>query len=217
MNSDKKNEIIQFSSEDITKIINAYRSGDETAFDKLVGIYRPLIESMVSRCYEGLSQYLEKEDARQYALIAFSRAALSYNTEQSKVSFGLYAKICIGNALVSKLRSARKKHIEILPIEGIFDMADPDDISSHIIDRENVGNLSELIRSTLSDFENDVFKLYANGYSSFEIADRLGKTEKSVDNAIFRARNKLKTVLNESPTGFRFNKINPQKADKHTK
>jgi len=105
MNSDKKNEIIQFSSEDITKIINAYRSGDETAFDKLVGIYRPLIESMVSRCYEGLSQYLEKEDARQYALIAFSRAALSYNTEQSKVSFGLYAKICIGNALVSKLRS----------------------------------------------------------------------------------------------------------------
>lgn len=217
MNSDKKNEIIQFSSEDITKIINAYRSGDETAFDKLADIYRPLIESMASRCYEGLSQHLEKEDARQYALIAFSRAALSYNTEQSKVSFGLYAKICIGNALVSKLRSARKKHIEILPIEGIFDMADPDDISSHIIDRENAGDLSELIKSTLSDFENDVFKHYANGYSSFEIADRLGKTEKSVDNAIFRARNKLKTVLNESPTGFRFNKINPQKADKHTK
>lgn len=217
VDSDKKEDMIRFSSEEITKEVKAYKSGDEAAFDRLAALYRPLIESMVSRCYEGLSPYLEKEDARQYALIAFGKAALSYNTEQSKVSFGLYAKICIGNALVSKLRSARRKHVEILPIEGIFDMADPDDISSHIIDSENVVGLSELIKSTLSDFENDVFKLYANGYSSFEIADRLGKTEKSVDNAIFRARNKLKTVLNESPTGFRFNKINPQKADKHTK
>lgn len=196
MGSDNKKVIFESSPEILTALIRSYREGDEAAFDRLVMLYRPLIESMAAGCFEGLSAYCEWEDVLQYALITFSKAALAYNLDQDKVSFGLYAKICIGNALVSKLRSARRKHVEILPIDGVFDMADPDDISGEIIDRENVGKLHELIKSTLSEFENDVFKLYAYGYSSSEIADRLGKTEKSVDNAIFRARNKLKSVLN---------------------
>ena len=182
---------IESSPEKLTGLIRSYKDGDESAFDCLVHIYSPLIDR--------LSPYYEKEDVRQYALIAFSKAALTYNSDRDKVTFGLYAKVCIGNALISKLRFARKHHVEVLPIEGIFDMADPDDISEDIIDRENVGKLHELIKITLSEFENKVFRLYAGGYSSSEIADRLGKTEKSVDNAIFRARKKLKSVLNETP------------------
>ena len=190
---------IESSPEKLTGLIRSYKDGDESALDCLAHIYSPLIDSMVNRCFDGLSPYYEKEDVRQYALIAFSKAALTYNSDRDKVTFGLYAKVCIGNALISKLRFARKHHVEVLPIEGIFDMADPDDISEDIIDRENVGKLHELIKITLSEFENKVFRLYAGGYSSSEIADRLGKTEKSVDNAIFRARKKLKSVLNETP------------------
>ncbi|MBQ8005665.1 MAG: sigma-70 family RNA polymerase sigma factor [Clostridia bacterium] len=196
MGIDRKSESFDSSPEKLTALIHSYRDGDEGAFDRLAKLFRPLIESMAAGCYEGLSSYCEWEDLLQYALIALSKAALSYNTEQDKVSFGLYAKICIGNALVSKLRSARKRHIEILPIEGLSYMADPADISGEIIEKENAGALHELIKSTLSDFEDSVFKLYVYGYSSSEIADKLGKTEKSVDNAIFRARNKLKNVLN---------------------
>ena len=181
---------------DIIPLIKRYRDGDEMAFDKLVSLYRPLIDSMVNHCYSGLSSVFEREDLSQYALMAFSKAALTYNIEQGEVSFGLYAKICIGNSFASKIRSVRKKHPPILPLDSVFDMADPYDVSSGIIECENVEKLSELIKSTLSDFENNVFRLFVGGCSSSEIADRLGKTEKSVDNAIFRARNKLKTVLN---------------------
>lgn len=199
MGSKNVNEIIGSSPDRLTALVRSYKGGDETAFDRLVQLYSPLIDSMVNRCFEGLSPYYDRDDIHQFALIAFSRAALTYREGQEKVTFGLYAKVCIGNALISRLRSARKKHVEVLPIEGIFDVADPEDVSVEVIDRENVGRLNELIKSTLSKLENRVFRLYAVGYSTSEIAERLGKTEKSVDNAIFRARKKLKTVLNEAP------------------
>ncbi|MBR4296033.1 MAG: sigma-70 family RNA polymerase sigma factor [Clostridia bacterium] len=198
MDLSQNNKILADSRGDVRELLLAYRGGDEVAFDSLIKIYHPLIDSMSDSCYLALSAVCEREDVVQDALIAFSKAAISYNIEQDKVSFGLYAKICIGNALVSRVRAVRRKHIEILPIDGIFDMADPEDISNGIIENENIGQLYELIKSTLSDFEYKVFRLVASGCSSSEIADRLGKTEKSVDNAIFRARNKLRSVLDES-------------------
>ncbi len=199
MGSKNVSENKSLSPEMLTALLRLYRDGDENAFDRLVQYYMPLIDSMIGRCYEGLSPYYERDDVLQFALIALSKAALTYRSEQNKVTFGLYAKICIGNALISKMRSARKRHVEIFPIEGIFNMADPEDISKSIVERESFGELSELIAVTLSGFENEVFGLYASGYSSSEIAKKLNKTEKSVDNAIFRARKKLKSVLNEAP------------------
>ncbi len=194
-------EIDPFSPEMLTALVKSYKDGDESSFDRLVNEYMPLIDSMVNRCYDGLSPYYEREDILQFALIAFSKAVFSYNTEQSGVTFGLYAKICIGNALITKLRAARRRHVEFLPIDDIFNVADTDDIAEDVIGRENVLKLYELIKSTLSELENKVFRLYAAGYSTAEIAERLGKTERSVDNAIFRARKKLKSVLNETPRG----------------
>ena len=43
--------------------------------------------------------------------------------------------------------------------------------------------------------ENEVWSYYVNGYSSREIAMKLNSSEKSIDNAIFRIRRKLKTLL----------------------
>lgn len=199
MGSKNARENKSLSPELLTALLHSYRNGDENAFDRLVQYYMPLIDSMVGRCYEGLSPYYERDDVLQFALIALSKAALTYRSEQNKVTFGLYAKICIGNALASRMRSARKSHVEVFPIEGIFNMADPEDFSRSIVERETLSELGELIAVTLSAFENEVFELYVSGYSSSEIAEKLNKTEKSVDNAIFRARKKLKSVLNEAP------------------
>ena len=199
MGSSNINEIDTLSPELLTALLRSYRNGEENAFGRLAQYYMPLIDSMVARCYEGLSPYYERDDVLQFALIALSKAALTYNLEQNKVTFGLYAKICIGNALVSKMRSAKRSHIEVFPIERIFNMADPEDVSRSIVELESLEKLSELMAGTLSCFENEVFGLYVTGYSSSEIAKKLNKTEKSVDNAIFRARKKLKSVLNETP------------------
>ena len=43
----------------------------------------------------------------------------------------------------------------------------------------------------LSKYEMDVLKLYLRGLSYVEIASELGKTEKSIDNAVQRIRKKF--------------------------
>ena len=51
--------------------------------------------------------------------------------------------------------------------------------------------LEDLIKATLSDYENCVLNLFLDGMSYAEIAGELGKTEKSINNALQRIRTKL--------------------------
>ena len=60
-----------------------------------------------------------------------------------------------------------------------------------IINREYTSELILKIRLNLSRFENQVIKLYLDGLPYSEIAERLNKPEKSVDNAVQRVRRKL--------------------------
>jgi RNA polymerase sporulation-specific sigma factor len=46
-------------------------------------------------------------------------------------------------------------------------------------------------KKELSKLEQQVLKLYLQGLSYEEIAEQLGKTEKSIDNALQRIRGKL--------------------------
>ena len=74
MGSRNDSENQSLSPELLTAILHSYRNGDENAFDRLLQCYMPLIDSMVGRCYEGLSPYYERDDVLQFALIALSRA-----------------------------------------------------------------------------------------------------------------------------------------------
>ena len=56
-------------------------------------------------------------------------------------------------------------------------------------------SLNSEISSALSPKEIRVFGLYLDGLSYKEIAEKLDVTEKSVDNAMFRIRKKLKDIV----------------------
>ena len=90
--------------------ILAAQRGDETAFAALCRIYAPLILSMADRfgSADGM-ETVDREDLRQEATVAFYRALRSYDADQSSVSFGLYAKICIRNRMISLLRRQRSR------------------------------------------------------------------------------------------------------------
>ena len=61
-----------------------------------------------------------------------------------------------------------------------------------LIDRENVRLLEEAIEKQLSAVERQVLELYLTGMSYTEIAKVLNKDEKSTDNALQRAKTKLR-------------------------
>ena len=90
------------------EIILAAKKGDQLAFAELNSAYAPLIDSMTDQfCGTEEKKKSDREDLRQEASVAFYRALMSYDADQTEVSFGLYAKICIRNHLISLLRKQR--------------------------------------------------------------------------------------------------------------
>ncbi len=56
------------------------------------------------------------------------------------------------------------------------------------------------IKSLLSNLEWDIFRLYLSGLSYGEISERLDIPLKSVDNAVFRVRKKLRVLFSPGNT-----------------
>ena len=174
------------------------KEGNENAFARLVSAYRPMLDAAVAQ-YRGELSPQDTEELEQEALVAFHRAVKRYDVLYGDVSFGLYAKIVVGKALISALRPIWKErsNSEILPLEEEtegFDSGErsPADI---IIEEENEDELKERIRQALSRYENTVWWMYYSGMTPSAIAAKVGKSPKSVANALGRIRQKLRTLF----------------------
>jgi RNA polymerase sporulation-specific sigma factor len=53
-----------------------------------------------------------------------------------------------------------------------------------------------LAKDVLSDYEMKILEMYILGLRAKEISVAIGKSEKSVNNAIYRIRTKLKKIIN---------------------
>lgn len=176
------------------KLIIAAKNGDEGAFSELCERYKPLIENMTDRYISRLNAIIQdKDDLRQEATVAFYRAVTTFDLGQDKVSFGLYAKICIKNRMVSLIRRANKnsspKTVSAPKNEGKR-------IGDRVLDFSELLSVSERV---LSKREGLVFSLYIGGKTYKEIAELLHVSEKSVDNALFRAKSKIKGYYSNMP------------------
>lgn len=176
--------------EKMQKLISLARSGDENSFSDLVDMYKPLTISMgktyAKKC---TSELYSEEDFIQEANLALYSAVRTYKTSD-KITFGLYAKICIRNRLVSLLRSTNKKVKKQETPKN--DLGEP---VHRLLEKENANQIEKKIQSVLSDLEWSVFSLYIQKKSYVEIAEILGKSVKTVDNAIYRMKTKLKQLM----------------------
>jgi RNA polymerase sporulation-specific sigma factor len=187
----------QNCKQNVRTLIEAVRNGDQTAFDTLLSQYKPLIDTSVARFSSDDAFALYSEDLKQEASLVFYNSILAYDLDQNEVEFGLFAKICIYNALVSILRSLKRRSAEPLAEipENLLTVQDFDDPSSRMLERERLESLYAVIRKNLSDLELKVWQYYMSGLSAADIAKRLGTDPKSVNNAIYRIRKKLRSRL----------------------
>lgn len=200
------------------KLISKVKAGDQQSFRELLDQYKPLMSALVGH-YEGLVSSEDIEDMRVEALVGLHKAALGYDEDQDGVEFGLYAKICIKNHLATVYRSyLRHAKLKIIQLDQYSDDSDnseqfisvEDDPMKRAIERESFEILQKRIRDTLSDYENRVWWMYMAGMSAKEIAAELEKipsarkqkdqvspekAERSVENALYRIRKKLRTAL----------------------
>lgn len=171
--------------------------GDRTAEETLVMRYARLVR-ICARPY--FLAGADSEDLTQEGMFGLLKAIRDYD-EDKAASFKTYAELCIRHRLYSAIRAAnRDKHHPLndsISFETpLFDeMPDPGakarDPELLIIGREERRELLGVLRGELSGFEAKVLKLYLRGSSYLEIAFQVGRSTKSVDNAVQRIRRKL--------------------------
>lgn len=196
---------------DLLHLIESIKQGDEGAFAQLLLQYKGVVDGAVRRFsgsfdmadgdWNGLCS---PEDLEQYAALALYRAATTYSPDESgkgkDVSFGLYAKICINNALISALRKYRSEKRKRDAANNKVKSASTTRTSEGdplfmLVSSESAGELVSRIKSSLSEYENKIFDCYVIGKSTNEIAHQLGKEEKSVSNALYRVKVKIRGLL----------------------
>ncbi len=115
-------------------------------------------------------------------------------------SFRTFAGLCIDRRMRTAVRTAsrqkrapRKAPVsleEMPPTQEIADSreVDPENL---VIEKESLETAKQLVSRHLSAFERTVLELYISGCDYREMARQLGKSRKSVDNALYRIRRKL--------------------------
>ena len=146
----------------------------------------------------------DSEDLIQEGTFGLLSAIKNYDPEDG-TSFRTFAEHCIRMRLLSAIKSAsRNKHfplndgisLEQLSEESSADLSalsedfrcNPEEL---VLARESKEELYAAFSRCLSRFEIKVLDLYLEGLSYREIAERLCKSAKSVDNAVQRIRQKL--------------------------
>ena len=181
--------------EQLSLLVQRAKKNDEAAFSQLFTQYTPLIDSI---CARYLSEAPSDQELRSEVMDAFWSAVQAYNTEQQTVTFGLYTRICIENRLVSAMRKWKRFPPPLsLQSNELFDLGadESSNPASYVLAQENYSELCCIIRESLSEKERRIWMLFMEGQTTGEIAGRLGISKKDVDNAIFRARKKLKQKI----------------------
>ena len=191
------------------EIIAACKAGDDKALEYIFDKYKNYVRKKAIEFYIVGG---DRDDLIQEGMIGLYKAIRDYNSDK-ETSFMTFAGLCINRQLLTAVKEAnRKKHIPLNTSisydstivtssgkeEYLADMislgaaASPEE---DFIDRETVNNINDAVKKSLSHYENQVFEMYMSGVPYTEIALRLGKSPKSIDNAIQRIRSKIQKLL----------------------
>lgn len=177
-------------------ILSNAKSGDNKQAEVLIVQNRSLVEAIASK-YTNSS--LEYDDIVQEGMIGLLAAIKTFD-KNNGTSFKTYASTCINNSIQTALKKfTRQKDI---PQSQVIEYAEEEIPEQHgiisaedyYIAGESVSMLAKILKENLSDYENEVLRLHIVGCNYNEIANRLSKTPKSVDNALQRIKKKLAAV-----------------------
>lgn len=168
----------------------------DDAAASLVQTFLPYIKKRASRIK---SMGLAFDDLVQEGLIGLLDAIDGFD-ETVGIPFDTYAITCIDNRVYSALRKdARKKNY---PLNNYISISHDEELPAFarvesspenlMVLREEISRIKQSIRENLSSYERQALSLYLEGYSYLAISEFLSSTPKSVDNALQRARKKIK-------------------------
>jgi len=169
------------------ELVSLARGGDNRALSVLTARY------FTKGAAFGDAGYLAKDDLRQEAMLGFLSAVAAYSPANG-ASFETFARVCMNNSMRTAAARSIRTSVGTEPVEEL-----PDDAGSNPYDEyesfDAARVLMDTFASVLTQLEYKAFSLSLCGFSCRDSAQRLGVTEKSVENALHRARKKLRDSI----------------------
>ena len=191
--------MLDYSAYPDVELHTLYLSGDAEAGNELVLRYRRLVKICARPFFLAGG---DSEDLQQEGMIGLLSAIREYDPDGGS-SFRSFAELCIRRRVISAARSAsRQKHAPLndgVSLEQL-QSGDSQQLFQHlsarspeetILDQAWADSFLAACSRYLSDFENRILMDFLSGLSYAEMAERCGRSEKSIDNAIQRIRKKL--------------------------
>lgn len=190
------------------QLIKQLRLGEKDITDYIMEKYKGLVRQNAK------AMFLlggENDDLIQEGMIGLFKAVQDYNPEAG-TSFYSFAQLCISRQIYSAMKAAqRKKHIPLNSYvslyaeaenqEGKVSLAETIEAGAEsnpeeaLLGKEYARAFEEELKERLSKLENRVLYLHLLGMDYLTIADLIGKSPKTVDNALQRIKAKAKDLL----------------------
>ena len=192
------------------ELINLIKDGDQEAAASLVLRYKNVVKRQAAVWNGRIGDY-DSDDLYQIGCIHLLHIAPSYD-ESKNASFPTFLEHCLKNRYSDINRTSKTKPTTVSIDSAINDDQDKNSLrdfipskglspEEKILEDESSTEFFDKISSFLSKAEISVLNLYLAEFSYREIADKLKLTSKSVGNALYSARKKIKARLNEDCTG----------------
>lgn len=187
-----------------------YKNGNQEIMDYLMVKYKSMVRK------KARAMYLlggENEDLIQEGMIGLIKAVRDFDVTQ-KTSFSSFAELCVSRQMYSAIEASnRKKHLPLnsyvslyedseqvgegrsLPLIDTIESSKENDPEVLYFGKEYTEAFADQLKELLSPLENHVLYLHLMGTDYRTIAELLGKSPKSVDNALQRIKTKAQKIL----------------------
>ena len=183
------------------ELIQKLREGDERIMDYILEKYKPLVLRKAN------AMFLiggDTDDLIQEGMIGLFKAIRDYRSDR-ETSFFHFAELC--RQLYSAVEASnRKKHVPLNTYVSFYSQTTEegkslaetlltdqmDDPEQLVIEQENFTAFWEQLREQLSALERQVLDAYLEGKNYRQIAEELGKSPKTIDNALSRIKGKIR-------------------------
>ncbi|MDF2753628.1 MAG: sigH [Gaiellaceae bacterium] len=191
--------------EDLQLVLRA-RNGDTKAMDTLIRRYTGFVRLKSSSYFLAGG---DSDDLIQEGLIGLYKAVRDFRSDK-ETSFRSFAELCITRQIITAIKTAtRFKHSPLNTYvsfsqtpagqesEGDCTLGDAlpgpgvDEPSIMVISTEELQSLVFCLGTGLSQLESDALRLYLEGSSYEEMAERLEVDTKTIDNALQRVKRKI--------------------------
>ena len=182
-------DLKEFSDEELICRLHA---GEHFIVDYLLEKYKPVVKSKSRALF---LTGADREDLVQEGMIGLFKAIRDFKPENG-APFAAFAKLCVERQLYTAIEAAGR--MKNAPLNGYISLSEESEslmdggIEDAVIERASYQQMFGDVQTHLSSMEKEVLNLFLEGKDYTEIAKILGKTDKSIDNALQRIKAKIR-------------------------